>query len=123
MTHHILLVDDERSTSNLIKLYLEMDGFQVIVAPTLEQAQAALNASPTPHALIVDRNLGGGKNGVDLLRAIRAGETAVSSETKVIVTSGDDRKEVEAIEAGATLFILKPFSPAELSETLSELLG
>ena len=120
MTHCILLVDDERSTSDLLKMFLELDGFEVLLAPTLAQARAQI--TPRIDAFIIDRNLAEGANGAILAREIRAGQTAAHPDSIIIFTSGDDRREDEAEEIQATRFLLKPFSPSDLSETLSQLI-
>jgi CheY-like chemotaxis protein len=117
----VILVDDDRTNSNLIKMLLEMDGFVVTSVPNLERAQLALASGAD--ALIIDCNLSGGESGVELLRLIRAGQTAVAEETPVIVTSGDDRRNREAVQAGADSFLLKPYPPSTLSEELTRLLA
>jgi CheY-like chemotaxis protein len=117
----VILVDDDRTNSNLIKMLLEMDGFVVTSVPDLERAQLALASGAD--ALIIDCNLSDGESGVDLLRLIRSGQTAVAEETPVIVTSGDDRRNREAIQAGASSFLLKPYPPSFLSEELTRLLA
>lgn len=117
----VMLIDDERATSDLLRMFLELDGFTVIVCPTLELARAQLTADVD--TVIIDRNLGQDVNGTELLRDIRAGETVLPADAPVIMTSGDDRREAEAQEAGATHFMLKPFSPTDLSAYLSSLLS
>jgi DNA-binding response OmpR family regulator len=104
-----------------MKILLEMDGFTVSVCPDLTQARQMINADVD--AFIIDCNLSMGDNGIDMLQEIRAGLTAVSPSTPIIMTSGDDRRETEAEASGATQFLLKPYSPNLLSEALSKLIG
>lgn len=117
---HILLVDDERVNGELLQLSLEMDGYTVKVCPGLATARAAITANM--HAFILDHHLGQGESGLELLREIRHGQTAAPANSIVLVTSGDDRCEEESLAEGANLFILKPFSPLELSNQLTTLL-
>jgi CheY-like chemotaxis protein len=117
----IILVDDDRTNSNLSKMLLEMDGFQVTVSPTLRLAYEA--AAQGVDAFIIDCNLAQDDDGIDLLRAIRQGETAAAPATSVIITSGDARREKEAAAEGADVFMLKPYPPSALSQQLDKLLA
>lgn len=117
----ILLVDDDRTNASLIKLLLEMDGFKVIISPDLTHARK--NITSDVKGFIIDCNLSKGDNGIDLLREIRAGKTSVPQNSPIIMTSGDDRRSKEAEASGATLFLLKPYSPNKLSEELLNLTG
>ena len=116
----IILVDDDRTNTSLIKQILEMDGFFVHISPDVRQAEEA--ALEGVDAFIIDCNLSHGDDGVDLLVAIRGGQTAASSSIPVIMTSGDDSRFAAAEKAGATRFLVKPYSPSLLASRLSELL-
>lgn len=116
----IILVDDDRSNTTLIKMLLEMDGFHVIACPGENQAiSASLNGVD---AFVIDCNLADGEDGVRLLQSIRGGQTPAPSDCPVIMTSGDDRRIGEAELAGATRFLLKPFSPSSLSDLLRSMI-
>ena len=118
---NILLIDDDRTNASLIKILLEMDGFSVRISPDLNKARQLI--TPDIDAFIIDCNLAMGDNGIDMLREIREGSTAVPTNIPVIMTSGDDRRETEAENSGATQFLLKPYSPSKLSEELAKLIG
>ncbi len=115
---HILIVDDDRATVRLLTMLLEMDGFEVsgTARPddVLEKARTG-----AVDAFLIDCHLAG-SDGLDLVREIRADADLASKP--IIVSSGKYVKP-EALEAGANLFVLKPFSPADLSAELSELLA
>ena len=74
-------------------------------------------------AFVIDCNLAHGDDGVSLLADIRSGKTAADLAIPVIVTSGDDRRSTKAYDAGATQFLVKPYSPSTLSEELNRLLN
>ena len=114
----VMVVDDDRATVSLLTMLLEMDGFQVSQSPKPQPALEKARAG-TVDAFVVDCHLGG-YNGLDLVRDIRL--DADLAAKLVIVTSGKDLAQ-EAIEAGADLFMLKPFSPNELSATLAKFLS
>ena len=115
---HILIVDDDRTTVRLLTMLLEMDGFRVSQTP-LPEVVLESSKGAAFDAYIIDCNLAG-YSGLELLKSIRAdGELA---GVPVIMTSGKDLSR-EAEEAGASYFLLKPFSPSELTSRLSELVG
>jgi two-component system response regulator CpxR len=113
----IILVDDDRTNTTLIKRLLEMDGFTVLVCPDVQRAKEA--SLDGVDAFVIDCNLSYGDDGIDLLVAIRNGSTAAESSIPVIMTSGDDRRHAAAEQAGATRFLIKPYSPGVLSTQLS----
>ena len=116
----IIVVDDDNTNSSLIKMLLELDGFSVETCE--DQTKAEKAATANTKAFVIDCHLARGRSGLDLLRAVRAGETNAKKETAVIITSGDYRQEKESLESGANLFMLKPYPPNSLSETLTNLL-
>ena len=118
--HRIILVDDDRTNTTLISMLLEMDGFVVVACPDVERARHA--AGNGVDAFIIDCNLAHGDDGIELLRAIRVGTTEAAPDIPVIMTSGDDSRGGAAEMAGATRFLVKPYSPGTLSTHLSELL-
>jgi CheY-like chemotaxis protein len=113
----IILVDDDRTNGSLTKMLLELQGFQVTVSPTLIQAQVA--ADKGVDAFIIDCHLSEGDNGLELLEAVRHGETAADPTTPVIMTSGDSRQEEIANQKGASIFLLKPYPISTLAEQLN----
>lgn len=117
----IIVVDDDNTNSSLIKMLLELDGFSVETCEDQKNAEAA--ASAKTKAFVIDCHLARGRSGLDLLRAIRAGETKAKIETAVIITSGDYRREEESMKSGANLFLLKPYPPNALSEVINQILA
>jgi DNA-binding response OmpR family regulator len=110
----VIVVDDDPSTTTLVRMLLEMEGFDVDTSLNYEQALAAASADVA--TFIIDCNLAHGESGVALLRAIRQGETAAPNDVPAILVSGDQRLEDEALDAGASAFLAKPYSPVQLSE-------
>lgn len=116
----IILVDDDRTNTFLLKRLLELDGFRVVVTPDVLRARQA--AEDGVDAFVIDCNLAQGDDGVDLLLAVRKGATRAPMDIPVIMTSGDDRRSNDAEAAGASRFLIKPYSPRTLSEELNKLM-
>lgn len=116
----ILLVDDDPTNSDLLKMFLELEAFDVIVARTLDKARLALDQ--TIDLILLDYHLTRRMNGLTLMNEIRTGQTIQAAELPVIVASGDDRVEQKALDEGANYFMHKPFSPTDLVTKIRELL-
>lgn len=116
----VVVVDDDLTNVQLTTMLLEFEGFDVAACTNLTEATSASN--PDVDAYIVDINLTRGESGLDLLDAIRKGETAAAPDTIVIITSGDHRRVSDAEEAGANKFLLKPYPPETLSTLIHQLL-
>ncbi len=117
----IIVVDDDPTNATLTQMLLELEGYTVIACTNLEQTHAA--AKEGADAFVIDVNLARGENGLNFLKAVRAGETAVPPETTVVITSGDPRRKREALELGASKFLLKPYPPENLSKIIENFLS
>jgi two-component system OmpR family response regulator len=107
--HKILVVDDERRIVDIVKAYLERDGYRVIAA---YDGRAALDAvkAEKPDLIVLDLMLPE-VNGWDVCRRVRK-----ESETPVIMlTARDDTTDkIVGLELGADDYVTKPFDPKEL---------
>ncbi len=109
MTRKILVVDDDRKTVDLLKLYLEKDGYQVLVAHDGRQA-LELTRHRRPDLVLLDLMLPS-VEGLDVCRILRA-----EARTPIIMltarTTEDDK--LLGLDLGADDYITKPFSPREV---------
>jgi two-component system chemotaxis response regulator CheY len=110
-------VDDDRTTVRLLTMLLEFDGYKVSQKPRPDSA-LEFAGQENVDAFVIDCNLAG-YSGIDLIKAIRADEKL--ADRPVVMTSGKDMAE-EALDAGANVFLLKPFSTTVLTENLATLL-
>lgn len=117
---NVIVVDDDQANITLIKMLLELDGFAVTTYSSVAEAKAGAGADTD--AFVIDYYLGRGTSGLELLAAVRSGETAVSPQAAVIMTSGDYRRQEDALAAGADLFMLKPYPPETLSQEIEKLI-
>jgi two-component system, OmpR family, response regulator len=112
----VLLVEDDRQTSDYVRIGLSGGGWDVAVAAdgldALEQARRA-----TFDVLIIDRMLPG-LDGLSLLRRLRADD--VRTPTLFLTAMGAIADRVAGLECGDD-YLVKPFSMAELSARVSAL--
>jgi DNA-binding response OmpR family regulator len=114
----VLLVDDDHTITSLLKTLLELEpiDFDVRVSALGSDALTDAIAHP-PDIFMVDYHLKD-MNGLDLITQLR--EHFV--ETPIIMASGLDI-EGKALQAGADMFLLKPFEPGDLPGIFMELIG
>lgn len=104
----ILVVDDEPKLRELIRLYLECDGYSVVEADS-GQAALAIVARDVFDLVILDLGLPD-VPGEDVLRVLAREEVPV-----VILTArATEPDRVAGLRAGADDYLVKPFSPREL---------
>ena len=115
--YSILVVDDEPNVRNLIKEFLEAEGYQVIEASSGSEAAASLSASP-PHLIISDYAMPG-MNGLELLGL--ALEKAPDAARILCTGYADVQIAISAINRGAVSRILtKPFDPVVLLDSVRD---
>lgn len=117
MNNKIFLAEDDRSLQILLKTLLEMEGYQVVIAPEqpIDDVVELFNQEQ-PNVVFLDVHLKHG-SGLDILKQIRA--QAGGANIRVIMSSGMD-VEYDCLSAGADAFLLKPYMPDELFTKLRE---
>ena len=83
----IVIVDDGAELAQLYKQVLELEGYQVFLAGSGEEALELLSRIPPPDLLLVDC-LMPGMSGVEFLRALEARHQAVFEKTPIVGLSG-----------------------------------
>ena len=105
----ILLVEDEPSVGELVRAYLQRDGYRVIWVRSGEDALVELDRHPV-RLVVLDIGLPG-MDGFDVCRAMRTR----SSVPILMLTARDEEPDrVIGLEVGADDYLTKPFSPREL---------
>jgi CheY-like chemotaxis protein len=112
-----MIVDDDRTTTKLLQTLLNLDGFDVsLVARGADVLQVAQRERPD--IFLIDYHLDD-MDGPEVVRNLRT--LPQFANTPVIIASGMN-VEAEALQAGASLFLIKPLEPADLAATLNSLL-
>ena len=114
---HILVIDDDNSTLEILMLILQNAGYTVDIAS--DHHLEFLITKNFPDLILLDNNLGK-KNGSEICRELKA-----SGETKhipiILISAMDDIKHI-ARDACADGFIAKPFSIQQMIEKIQETL-
>ena len=120
-TPAILLVDDEPNIVMSLEFLMRKNGYQVGIARNGTEALAAITA--TPYDLVLLDVMMPDVDGYQVCRQIR--ECPGRTATKVILLSAKSQPTdvQKGYEAGADLYIPKPFSTRQLMQKVRELLG
>ncbi len=109
MTKKVLVVDDETSIRDLLRVVLESRGFEVIEAGNGQAALQAFEAG-NPDMVVLDVMMPL-MNGLDCCRKIRA----ISNCPILMLTAkGEDYDQVNGLDCGADDYVIKPFTPMVL---------
>ena len=105
----ILMIDDDENICQIVKLYLEKEGFDATIA---NDGKTGINCFlMQPHDLILLDIMMPEMDGMEVLRELRK-----DSNVPVIMLTakGETLDKVQALELGADDFIVKPFDAKEL---------
>ncbi|HTZ99981.1 MAG TPA: sigma-54 dependent transcriptional regulator [Candidatus Aquilonibacter sp.] len=106
----ILIVEDEAKMRRLLELQLAEEGFQARIAPDAESALQIFSKDPSD-IVVTDFKLPG-MTGLEFLHALKRIDAGVP--VIMMTAYGTVESAVDAMKAGASDYVLKPFSLAEL---------
>ena len=110
----VLTVDDSRTMQGMLRKALEGAGYDVIQGGDgVEGLEVLQAADPVPNAIITDINMPR-MDGFEFIEAVRALEQYKHLPMIVLTTESDPEKKARARAAGATGWIVKPFSTDSL---------
>lgn len=121
----VLVVEDDESSQEFYQQLFAIvypNEFRCEIVSSGVQALIALETRPFD-AVILDRSLPGGIDGLAVLRHMRAEPTMTQLPVLVVTANDDSADELAAREAGADDFLGKPTSPDELVRRLRALLA
>jgi DNA-binding response OmpR family regulator len=113
----VLVVDDEAPILELVRGYLERDGFEVDTAADGPSGLAAVRAGK-PDLVILDVMLPG-LNGIEVCLQLRAFSDAY---VLMLTARGEEIDRIMGLAVGADDYLVKPFSPRELVARVKALL-
>jgi type IV pilus assembly protein PilB len=117
----ILVVEDNPTISSVVKYFLELEGFDVTVAPDgLSGLDLALQQPPD---LIVSDVRMPGMTGTEMVKHVRGQPSTASTRILMLTAEESVETETEALAAGADDYILKPVEPRRLAARVKALLA
>jgi two-component system, OmpR family, alkaline phosphatase synthesis response regulator PhoP len=117
----ILIADDEPYIVTALEFLLKNNGYEVQVARNGDEA-LALMASAPPDLVLLDVMMPL-RSGYDVCRQIRRQTELRAIKVVMLSAKGGQADVQKGLEAGADLYITKPFSNRELLDKISALLS
>jgi two-component system, NarL family, response regulator LiaR len=116
---NICIVEDIHEMSNLLKQLVEQDG-DIKCVKCLNDLESAVEEISIlkPDIVLLDINLNG-KNGIEVIRSLR--ERSYKGQFLICTVFQDETKIFESLKAGATGYILKRSSGAEIRQSIRDL--
>lgn len=113
----IIVVDDDPAIQDALRIMLERKGYRII---TFSSGHPLLAGDhELPQLFIIDKQLPG-VDGLDLCRYLKAQDR--TKDLPVLILSASPQVGPQAIAAGATAFLEKPFRMQELRDLVERLL-
>jgi DNA-binding response OmpR family regulator len=117
----VLIADDDADIRELLAFKLQQEGFEVVTA---EDGPGALSLAKEklPTLAVLDISMPG-MSGIDVCRLLRDDATTQSMLIIMLTARVQDADVAGGFSAGADDYIIKPFSPRELTLRIRALLG
>lgn len=120
MSKNILIVDDSESIREVVKFTLENEGYNVMVGVDGQDALKFLDGSVID-LIITDLHMPV-MDGIEFIKEVRQTDQYKRIPILFLTTESQAAKKMEAKNAGATGWIIKPFVPAKLIGALKKVL-
>jgi two-component system chemotaxis response regulator CheY len=116
----ILAADDSLSLRQVVKLVLTEAGYEVVEAVDGKDALTKLGNTPM-NLIMTDLNMPN-LDGVGFIKAVRANPVHRLTPILMVTTESADEKKQAGKSAGATGWVVKPFSPDQLLAVVKKLI-
>ena len=117
---HILIIEDDPSLVELLRYNLENEGFEVSIARDGEEGLESI-ATHAPDLVVLDWMLPN-VSGIEVCRQLRQKSETRSMPVIMLTAKGEESDRLRGLETGADDYIVKPFSPAELTARIKAVL-
>lgn len=116
----ILIVDDEAAIRDMIRMSLEMAGFDCLDAANIQDAHRII-IDREPDLVLLDWMLPGG-SGIELLRRLRKDEVTAVLPVIMLTAKTEEDNKIQGLDVGADDYISKPFAPREMLSRIKAVL-
>jgi two-component system, chemotaxis family, chemotaxis protein CheY len=120
MKKNILIIDDSESIREVIATGLEDAGYTVIKGVNGRDGLTCLENNPDVELIITDLNMPV-MDGISFLKEVRKSSRHKYVPIIILTTESQEAKKLEARNAGATGWIIKPFSKEKLITVIKKL--
>ena len=120
MSKTILIVDESESIREVVSFTLKNEGYEVLVGVDGKDALKFLDGTHID-LIITDLHMPE-MDGIEFIKNVRAMDLYKRIPILFLTTESQASKKMEAKEAGATGWIIKPFVPAKLIAALKKVL-
>jgi len=117
----ILIVEDDRTITSVVKYFLELEGFEVVLAKNGLLGLAAAKRE-LPQVIVTDFNMPG-MDGMAMVKALRADPRTHDISILMLTSEGSVDSETLALTLGVDDYILKPVEPRRLVARVKALLA
>ncbi len=117
----VLVVEDSSTIASVVKYFLELEGFKVLVAKDGNLGLAAAKRE-LPRVIVTDYNMPG-MDGMSMVKALRANPSTSAIAVLMLTSEAGVEKEALALEAGVDDYILKPVEPRRLAARVKSVLA
>lgn len=121
MSKTVLIVDDAPTMRQMVQFTLKTAGHSVIEAGDGVEAMEKLKSGLKPDLIITDMNMPR-MDGITLIKNLRALPERKYTPILMLTTESLDEKKLEGKNAGATGWIVKPFTPEHLLKVVKMVL-
>lgn len=116
-----VLIDDEPTVLEAFQLLLGLIGFEVIAAPSADEAVAALReGDQTPDLIVSDYRLADNKSGIEAIREVH--EIVGATVPGMIITGDTSPARIKEIQESGFRLIHKPIRAKDLKAEIFDLL-
>jgi two-component system, OmpR family, alkaline phosphatase synthesis response regulator PhoP len=116
----ILVIDDEKDLTELVRYNLQKEGFIVRCARDGEAGLASASGD-TPDLVLVDLMMPG-MDGLEVCRRLRSDPRTAAVPIIMLTAKSGESDRVVGLELGADDYVTKPFSPRELAARIKAVL-
>ena len=108
----VLIVDDEFSIRDMLRMALEIAEFECIEAENIQDAHRLI-VDERPAIVLLDWMLPGG-SGLELLRRLKRNDATAEIPVIMLTAKAAEDNVIQGLDVGADDYVTKPFAPREL---------
>jgi len=116
----VLIVEDDAALAEMLRYNVAAEGFRVLEAGTVAQAELAIAEDP-PDLVLLDWMLPG-VSGMELCRRLRANPRTSAISILLLTARGEESDRIRGLATGADDYVVKPFSVTELMARIRAIL-